>query len=199
MASSRETLISSVSARLTSPELNFITEWKRISVPLLEMLPSLDDSRLYSLDKITELYFATRKSRMLALSFLSDPTHSEETWSNISLIAGHADWLIANEKRYDKVVHLLMQLRDRYGVTAGESGRVDSFMAHVQVQADYTSRNESLHMYLQNEEVIRLVEEYHGNVEAFIGYAGARGYMGLNSEDFREYLTQHDALQEGWL
>lgn len=199
MASSREALVASVSARLTSSELNFITNWKGVSSPLLEMLPSLDDSRLYSLDKITELYFATRKSRILALSFLSDPTRAEETWENLSLIAGHADWLMANENRYDKVIHLLMQLRDRYGVTTSENGRIESLMAHLKVQADYTLRNETLHMYLQNEDVIRLVEEHYEGIEAFISYAGARGYMGLNHEDFREYLTQHDALQEGWL
>lgn len=195
----REGMIDSITARITSPEMNFVSEWRRTYLPLLELLPTLDDAQLAALDNVTRLYFCTTKSRMVSLSFLLHPTESEITWSAVFAISAYTEWLIANEDKYDKFIHTLLELRDGYGVTSDEHGKVASLLAHIKVREDYQTKSDGSLMYFKDKDVILLVEENHDRLDALMSYAGERRYRGLSDLEFREYAAQHQSLQQGWL
>lgn len=199
MSSNRDNLIASLNLALTSPSLNFMTHWQRTSSYLVALLPTLSTQRLETLDAVVQLYCSTMKSRMTVLTYLLDPDEAERTWDVFTSVSAYSEWLLADNDRYDKFIYVLTELRNRYRITADEKGKVNSLMAHLRVKEDYQIHHRSGRNYTRDSEVVWFVEGNWERLDALISYAGERGYTGLSTGDFEGYLTQHKALQKGWL
>jgi len=197
----REALIKSITERVMSPDVeDFLGEDQRRH-QFLDMLPTLQTKYLESLDNVSRFYWATTKSRLRSFLSLMPPT--EETkivWSTVQSIGAYSDWLLAHEEYpYEKFTHIFVQLRDRYGMPVDEHGKSRSIMTHLEIHKDYLGKYHGEYLYLRNDEVVNFVETYYEHVDALRSYCADRSYTGLSDEGFKEYLSQHEALQEGWL
>lgn len=197
----RDRLVEKISALINKPTLGFIPSWRSYTVPrLLTMLEAEEDTaRLEALHRTIQLFTSSLQSRMTLLTYLPHPPASEETWRTILNISAHYQWLKKNPGMYDSFIYLAGELRDKYGVEPDAKGRVRSIIAHMEVKDDYGINREGDSYYIQNKMVVQFVEKHYKNKGALISYAGKRGYNGLSDSDFKGYLKQHKALQEGWL
>jgi hypothetical protein len=197
----RDKLVGKISAIIACPTLGFIPSWRSYTTPqLLTMLEGVEDPvRLEALYRTVKFFASNLRSRMTLLTYLLHPPASEETWQTILTIGAHYRWLMKTPSMYDPFIYLVGELKDKYGIEPDAKGRVKSIVTHIEVKDDYGIKRQNDLYYVQNKKVVQFVEKHYRHKDAVISYAGKRGYTGLSDSDFKEYLKQHKALQEGWL
>lgn len=191
----RTHLIRSIGASVRRYEQSSYRPWTKNPRSFLNNLRNMETIRLRALKNVLDTNYPELPLVQNIISF--------NQWDRIMLLNAHLDWLHQHPAEVQHLINRAEELRQFPGIDREEGGWHPTLEAHLKAENEYHRhsgyRDHTRERYMENKDIVSLVEDHAATYEHLIPYMNLRKWSGFDPQNYSEYLEQQHALKEGWL